>query len=99
LFLFKTILVKRLKLNIHFANLVQALLFGCFHLSNMLYSTSQINNVYLQIIASSIGGLISGYSYIYSNSILPSFLAHAFNNTFAIHQEITEYDFIHKDQE
>jgi len=92
LFLFKTVLVNRLKLNKHLANLIQAILFGLFHISNILFSTTPSANVYVQIISATLGGLISGYSYMYSNSILPSFLAHAINNTIAINQEVVEYE-------
>ena len=92
LFIFKTLLIKRLKCNVHIANVIQAVLFGLFHISNMLQSTTEISNVYLQITAATIGGLISGYAYVHSNSILPSFLAHAINNCLAIHAEISEYE-------
>jgi len=92
LFLFKTLLIKRLKLNKHVANVIQAILFGLFHISNMLHASNEVSNVYLQTIAATIGGFISGYAYMYSNSILPSFLAHAINNTLAIHSEVTSYE-------
>ena len=91
LFLFKVILVRRLKFNPHIANLFQGILFGLFHISNMLYTTSEISNVYMQITSATIGGIISGYAYMYSNSILPSFLAHAVNNTLAITSEVNQY--------
>jgi membrane protease YdiL (CAAX protease family) len=91
LFIFKTLLVRRLKWNPHVANVFQAVLFGLFHISNMLYSTTEISNVYMQIASATISGLISGWAYMYSNSILPSFLAHAVNNTLAISSEVNTY--------
>jgi membrane protease YdiL (CAAX protease family) len=90
-FLFKSIFYRKFGMNIHVANLLQSGMFSVFHLSNVLYDGNRLSNVSAQMMSSLISGMVSGYAYYYTNSILPSFLAHALNNVIATSIEYTNY--------
>jgi membrane protease YdiL (CAAX protease family) len=90
-FLFKSIFYRKFGMNIHVANLLQSAMFSVFHLSNVLYDGNRLSNVSAQMMSSMISGMISGYAYYYTNSIMPSFLAHAINNVIATGIEYSNY--------
>ncbi len=90
-FLFKSIFYRKFGMNIHAANLLQSGMFSIFHVSNVLYDGNRLSNVSAQMISSLISGMVSGYAYYYTNSILPSFFAHALNNVIATSIEYTNY--------
>jgi hypothetical protein len=91
-FLFlKLILIKIFKFGIHSANLIHAIIFGAMHMTNAVVSNQQINRTILQSLMAGVGGLISGYGYIYTNSIFTPLIAHIINNMMAAGQEVIEY--------
>jgi len=91
-FLFlKLVLVKICKFGIHTANLIHAVIFGAMHMTNAVVSDQQINRTIVQSCMAGVGGLISGYAYIYTNSIFTPLIAHMINNMMAAGQELIEY--------
>ena len=90
-FLLKVILVKMCELDIHKANIIHAVLFGALHMTNVVVSEQQINRTIMQSIMASFGGLINGYTYIYTNSIFTPLLAHMINNMVASGTQIIDY--------
>jgi membrane protease YdiL (CAAX protease family) len=94
--LFKLVLVRGMKLNPHTANVVQAVIFGGLHMSNTVYSDQHATMSFAQSISSGITGLVCGYSYYYTNSILPAMMAHVINNLIASYDQIQAYsNFLH----
>jgi membrane protease YdiL (CAAX protease family) len=89
--LFKVLMVKTFNLNIHTANILHAVIFGSLHMTNAVMSDQGINKTILQSIASATGGLISGYTYVYTNSILTPLLSHFLNNMIATGHEMIDY--------
>lgn len=89
--LFKLLLIKGFKLNVHVANVIHAVIFGSLHMTNAVMSDQGINKTILQSIASGTGGLISGYTYMYTNSILTPLLSHFLNNMIATGHEMIDY--------
>ena len=90
-FIFKTILYRKFNMNIHSANILQAFIFGGFHITNSTFGEQRLSTTIVQVIAATISGIINGYSYIYTNSILPSILAHILNNLLATHSNYVSY--------
>jgi hypothetical protein len=90
-FLLKVILVKMFELDIHKANIIHAVLFGALHMTNVVVSEQQINRTIMQSIMAGFGGLINGYTYIYTNSIFTPLLAHIINNVLASGSQIIDY--------
>jgi Type II CAAX prenyl endopeptidase Rce1-like len=91
--LFKIVFVRIFKMNPHSANFLQASIFGALHLSNTVYSDQGKGMSIAQSISSGITGLICGYSYYYTNSIIPAILAHTINNLMASYDQIYAYQF------
>jgi len=89
--LFKLVFVRLLKMNPHTANFLQAGIFGALHMSNTVYSDQEIKLSIAQSISSGITGLICGYSYYYTNSILPAIGAHMVNNLIASYDQYNGY--------
>jgi len=95
-FLFKLVFVRIFKMNPHSANFLQAAIFGALHLSNTVYSDQGKGMSAAQSISSGITGLICGYSYYYTNSILPAIFAHMINNLIASYDQLRSYQsFLH----
>ncbi len=95
-FLFKLVFVRIFKMNPHSANFLQAAIFGSLHLSNTVYSDQGKGMSVAQSISSGITGLICGYSYYYTNSILPAIFAHMINNLIASYDQLRAYkSFLH----
>jgi len=90
-FILKTILVRRYKLDIHKAVILQALIFGAFHLTNQVYTEQKSTTTWVQMLSASISGLINGYVYYYTNSIIPSVVSHIVNNLVATHFNFSKY--------
>jgi len=91
-FLFlKIVLIKIFKFGIHTANLIHAVIFGAMHMTNAVVSDQQINRTIIQSFMAGVGGLISGYAYMYTNSIFTPLIAHMINNMMAAGQELIEY--------
>jgi|SRR5579872_7460464 len=91
-FLFlKVILVKRMRLNPEYANIIQGLTFGLLHIANVSSTLQTKTYTYLQAMSAGIAGMISGWVYIHSNSILPSLFSHMINNGAAGIGEIIGY--------
>jgi membrane protease YdiL (CAAX protease family) len=90
-FLFKLVFVRIFKMNPHSANFLQAAIFGALHLSNTVYSDQGKGMSTAQSISSGITGLICGYSYYYTNSIIPAILAHTINNLIASYDQLRSY--------
>jgi len=97
--LLKFICVRGLKLNFWVANFIQASVFGTMHMSNVTFTTQTKNYTYLQSISAGISGLISGFVYRQSNSILPSLIAHMLNNASAGISEVVGYVKYRKDNQ
>lgn len=89
--LMKYICVERLKLTPLAANVIQASIFGGMHLTNVAFSNQTGKYTKLQTLSATIAGLISGWTFIQSNSILPSLIAHALNNASAGISELLGY--------
>jgi membrane protease YdiL (CAAX protease family) len=89
--LLKILCVRGLKLDFWVSNFIQASIFGTMHLSNVTFTTQTKNYTYLQAISAGISGLVSGFVYKQSNSILPSLIAHVLNNASAGMSEVIGY--------
>lgn len=89
--LLKLVCVKMLKLDFWTSNIIQAVIFGSLHISNITFTTQTKNYTYLQAISAGISGIVSGYVYRASNSIIPSLLAHILNNASAGMSEVIGY--------
>lgn len=91
-FLFlKIILIKVFKFNFHTANFFHAIIFGALHMTNAVVSDQEINRTIVQSIMAGCGGLIAGYTYLYTNSILTPLLSHFINNMMSAGSEFIEY--------
>lgn len=90
-FLFKTLLYRKFKFNVHIANLIQGLTFGAFHITNSVFGDQQEVTTFIQIISASISGIINGYAYYYFNSLIPCVVAHLLNNLMATHYNYKQY--------
>jgi len=73
------------------ANIIQAIIFGVMHLSNIVHTTQTTKYTVLQTISAMISGFVSGWVYIKCNSLLPSLLAHMINNGVAGLTELIGY--------
>ena len=89
--LMKVLFVRKLGMNPHAANAAQALFSGFLHLTNTAFSPQGPSMSALQSIYSTILFAICGYSYIYTNSILPAIFAHIMNNMWSASFEIKGY--------
>jgi membrane protease YdiL (CAAX protease family) len=90
-FIFKSILIRKYKMDIHKANVLQALIFGGFHLTNQIYTEQKAVTTWVQILSATISGLINGYVYYYTNSIIPSVVSHIANNLLATPFNFAKY--------
>jgi membrane protease YdiL (CAAX protease family) len=90
-FLLKILFIKILKMNIHTANILHSIIFGSMHLTNAIVADQHMNRTIVQSIMAGIGGLISGYAYMYTNSIATPLIAHIINNVLASTNEIIDY--------
>ena len=90
-FLLKIILIKTFNINNHKANIINAILFGAMHMTNVVVSDQQMNRTIIQSIMSGIGGLISGYTYMYTNSIFTPLISHIINNALAAGSQVIDY--------
>lgn len=90
-FLFKTILVRYYNLNLHTANIIQAVIFGGFHLTNTVFTDQKKITTLVQMLSATIAGLVQGYVYYYSNSIIPGVVSHVVNNLLASHYAYSNY--------
>jgi len=89
--LLKVILVKMLDLDVHKANIIHAVIFGALHMTNVVVSEQQLNRTIMQSIMAGFGGLINGYTYIYTNSIFTPLIAHMINNMLAAGTQVIDY--------
>jgi hypothetical protein len=89
--LFKIIFVKIFRIQPTSANILQAVIFGLMHLSNVVSSDQQFKKTCLQTLSATIGGLISGWSYMYTNSILTPLMSHMINNIISTSADTIEY--------
>lgn len=95
-FVFRFLLMKKILVEVfHFppqhANVIQAAVFGSMHMTNSVFSVQSVAYSNLQALSSGISGLVSGWVYIQSNSILPSLLSHMLNNFLASSSEVYGY--------
>ena len=91
-FLFlKLILIKIFKFNFHTANFFHAVIFGSLHMTNAIVADQEFNRTVMQSIMAGIGGLISGYTYKYTNTILTPLLSHFINNMLSAGSEFIGY--------
>jgi membrane protease YdiL (CAAX protease family) len=91
-FLFlKIILIKVFKFNFHTANFFHAIIFGSLHMTNAVVSDQQLNRTIIQSIMAGCGGLIAGYTYLYTNTILTPLLSHFINNMMSAGSEFIDY--------
>ncbi len=91
-FLFlKLVLIKIFKFNFHTANLFHAIIFGALHMTNAVVSDQQLNRTIIQSLMAGCGGLISGYTYLYTNTILTPLLSHFLNNMLSAGSEFIDY--------
>jgi membrane protease YdiL (CAAX protease family) len=89
--LFKIVLVKIYGFQPNSANFLQAILFGVMHMTNVITSPQSVNRTLLQTLSASIGGFLSGWTYVYTNSLLTPIMAHMINNLIATSSEVIEY--------
>jgi membrane protease YdiL (CAAX protease family) len=89
--LLKLVLIKMFDINKHKANLIHAIIFGAMHMTNAVVSDQQINRTIIQSVMSGIGGFISGYTYMYTNSIFTPLLSHMINNAMAAGSQVIDY--------
>ena len=80
------------------ANFLQAIVFGLMHMSNVVSSDQQLNKTVLQTVSSTIGGLIAGWSYMYTNSLLTPIMSHMINNIIATSSDMMEYSMFYAKQ-
>jgi membrane protease YdiL (CAAX protease family) len=66
-------------------------MFGLMHMSNVVASDQQMKKTMLQTLSATIGGLIAGWSYMYTNSILTPIMSHMINNIIATGLDSIEY--------
>jgi len=91
-FLFlKIVLIKIFKFNFHTANLVHAIIFGSLHMTNAVVSDQHINRTIIQSMMAGVGGLLAGYTYAYTNTILTPLLSHFINNMLSAGSEFIDY--------
>jgi membrane protease YdiL (CAAX protease family) len=90
-FLFKTIFVRYFNLNIHTANILQSLIFGGFHITNTVFTDQKKVTTLVQMLSATIAGVVQGYVYYYSNSIVPGVVSHVVNNLLATHYAYSNY--------
>ena len=91
-FLFlKIILIKVFKFNFHTANFFHAIIFGALHMTNAVVSDQELNRTVVQSIMAGCGGLIAGYTYLYTNTILTPLLSHFINNMMSAGSEFIDY--------
>jgi membrane protease YdiL (CAAX protease family) len=91
LVLMKFVAIKTFNMSVWGANIFQASVFGIMHLTNSVYSTQTQGYTNLQTLSATISGLVSGWVYMKSNSILPPLLAHIINNGSAGLTEVVGY--------
>jgi membrane protease YdiL (CAAX protease family) len=89
--LLKLLLVRYFKLNIHTAIIIHAILFGSFHMTNVITSDQEINKTVIQSVSAGLSGVIYAYAYIYTNSIFTPLLAHFINNIMSTMADYIEY--------
>ena len=91
-FLFlKIVLIKIFKFDFHTANFFHAVIFGALHMTNAVVSDQEINRTIIQSIMAGFGGLIAGYTYSYTNTILTPLLSHFINNMMSAGSEFIDY--------
>ncbi len=91
-FLFlKLILIKIFKFDFHTANFFHAVIFGSLHMTNAIVADQEFNRTVMQSCMAGIGGLISGYTYKYTNTILTPLLSHFINNMLSAGSEFIDY--------
>jgi hypothetical protein len=91
-FLFlKIILMKVFKFNFHTANFFHAIIFGALHMTNAVVSDQELNRTIVQSVMAGCGGLIAGYTYSYTNTILTPLLSHFINNMMSAGSEFIDY--------
>jgi membrane protease YdiL (CAAX protease family) len=91
-FLFlKIVLIKIFKFNFHTANLIHAIIFGSLHMTNAVVSDQHINRTIIQSMMAGVGGLLAGYTYAYTNTILTPLLSHFINNMLSAGSEFIDY--------
>lgn len=90
-FLFKIILVRYYKMNINAAIFLQAIIFGGFHLTNSVFTDQKPTTTAIQMLSATVAGVVQGYAYYYSNSIIPGVVSHLLNNVMSSHYAFTKY--------
>jgi len=91
-FLFlKIVLIKIFKFDFHTANFFHAVIFGALHMTNAVVSDQEINRTIIQSVMAGFGGLIAGYTYLYTNTILTPLLSHFINNMMSAGSEFIDY--------
>ena len=91
-FLFlKIVLIKIFKFDFHTANFFHAVIFGALHMTNAVVSDQEINRTIIQSVMAGFGGLIAGYTYAYTNTILTPLLSHFINNMMSAGSEFIDY--------
>jgi membrane protease YdiL (CAAX protease family) len=91
-FLFlKIVLIKIFKFDFHTANFFHAVIFGALHMTNAVVSDQEINRTIIQSVMAGFGGLIAGYTYSYTNTILTPLLSHFINNMMSAGSEFIDY--------
>jgi len=76
----KVVLVGKLKLNIHLAVFISALLFALVHYNNWFRTDATMAESHVQVLQTFMLGILFGYSYYYTNNIITPMMAHFFNN-------------------
>ena len=95
---FKIIMIKVFKMNLTPALILQAIIFGVMHMTNVITSDQGTSKTILQTISATIGGFLSGFTYVYTNSILTPIMSHMINNVIATSADTIEYTMFYTKQ-
>ena len=85
-------LVFQAGVNFHVANLFLAMVFGFFHMWNMVFQEKSREDALSQSIGAVVYFLITGYLYFYTNSIWPCIIVHIAFNRVGCFEETVSYD-------
>ena len=96
--IFKIIMIKVFKMNLTPALILQAIIFGVMHMTNVITSDQGTSKTILQTISATIGGFLSGFTYVYTNSILTPIMSHMINNIIATSADTIEYTMFYTKQ-
>jgi hypothetical protein len=78
-------------INVHVANVIQSLIFGFFHMTNIVTQGKSRDSAIYQSFASLIVFFLIGYLFLYTNSIFPCIIIHILHNQSLCLQAVSDY--------